>query len=242
MRFRHADAKHLLAEIRQVKPQDTVRDFAQQGLDRLGQVKGVDRLIRLTVAFLPRHLGEEQALVGEIAVEGRLGDLRLSCDLVHAGTFEAVTHEDAPRAFKHLIELAPFFDFCGLRRHAPLPLSVQCSRPRGRGASLRVSARRSRTRYFKGLAVPCVTVCGAGSGKLIVGVIVLALMLNASAGVAASATERTRAVRVCFMVISISEPFCLLYIGICPPCVKPILNNSVHFWSKVGFAIVTTPR
>jgi len=54
-------------------------------------------------AFGPRDLDEQKALVGEVAVEGRLADAGGARDGVDARPLVAVGHEDPARPVEHLI-------------------------------------------------------------------------------------------------------------------------------------------
>ena len=62
--------------------------------------------VGLRLAFHLGHFEEQEPLVGEIAVKGGFRHARLADDIIDAGPFESIAHEDGSRTFQNLRPLA----------------------------------------------------------------------------------------------------------------------------------------
>lgn len=73
--------------------------------------------IRLMGTAVARDFHEQQPLVGKVAVKRRLGHTRSPGNVIHAGPFKAMRHEDVPCALQNLIVFAPFSRAGGCLAH-----------------------------------------------------------------------------------------------------------------------------
>ena len=96
-----ADPEHLLCGGREQEGREARGHPPQRHLDRLAAVVAAHHLAGAADLGLHHRL-EELPLVGEIAVERRLGGAGGAGDLVDAGALVAAIHEDLARAFQHL--------------------------------------------------------------------------------------------------------------------------------------------
>src|SRR5262245_35748553 len=88
-------------------------EFAQRGLGVAGRVEIESRLVLLDPLFLEGRL-EQAVLVGEVDIEGALGDAAGARDLAHAGAVKAEVHEHLARAVEDLAAFCAFL-FAGSR-------------------------------------------------------------------------------------------------------------------------------